>query len=318
MSVAVQMPAAATRHVVSGPHNAYPAQQTRAPSALTVSQASDNTDYWSIATSMRVQSLSMSSAEDATGRSAALVDTATSGIESATGLVDEIHKRLLMAARSGADKSALNDDITRIKDQLGEVARSSSFDGENWLHLKAGETPRVDSIVASVSDKGERGISVSVVDFDTSLSTLTSAANANDGILTRNYSGTTANGRAYDYYLLNANSEVPTSASASEIALDDTTSIQEIGGMVSAVTSIMQGLVDAGTAVSETRDRIVDKGEFLSNFESMATSGLGGLVDTDMDDDAVREAADFIRNGLQSEGLSIANNDLGASGRLFL
>ncbi|MGF0538744.1 flagellin [Agrobacterium sp. ES01] len=317
-SVSVNSTASSALSLLTGSNKALIQSQQRFSSGLKVNQASDDAAYWSIATSMRSQNLSLSSAEDATGLAAALSDTAALGMQAATDIVGEIQSRLVLAKAVGSDKTAINAEITQLKEQLGTVARSSSFNGENWLNLDAGQTPGVESMVASVSDNGDAGVSVNVIDFDTATSTLMSAGDASDGILTRSYSGTTKDGSSYDYYLMDAGSTVPAPASSSEIKLDANTTNEEIDGMLSAVNSMMSGLTDAGAALGATSNRISQNSEFLRDLQDITEIGVGRLVDADMEEEAVRFSAQKVQQQLQTQGLNIANNNMKSMLTLFM
>jgi flagellin len=82
-------------------------------------------------------------------------------------------------------------------------------------------------------------VSVNVIDFDTAKSTLISGQDAQDGLLTQSYSGTTKSGVAYEYHLLDANSAVPVAATSHEISVSDATTSAEFDGMISAMNSMM-------------------------------------------------------------------------------
>ena len=83
-SVSFNSTAASALSLLTGSSRALEATQTRVASGKRVEEASDNAAYWSIATTMSADSMSLSSAEDATGLSAAITDTAAIGMEAAT------------------------------------------------------------------------------------------------------------------------------------------------------------------------------------------------------------------------------------------
>lgn len=316
-SVSLNPAAASALALLTGSTKALEATNQRAASGLRINHAGDNAAYWSIATTSRSHSLSLSSAQDATGLAAAVTDTAALGIEVATGIVADIQARLVLGQAVGADKGAINAEIAELKQQLVSVARSSSFNGENWLHLEAGEMPRVESMVASVTETGA-GTAVNVIDFDTARSTLASSEDAADGILTRAYSGVTGSGDPYEYYLLDANSAVPASPTAREISLGADTGGREIEGMLSAVNSMLGALTDAGAAVGAISGRIGQNSEFLRDLQDITEVGIGRLVDAEMGEEAARLAAQKVQQQLQTQGLNIANNNMSAIRNLFL
>ena len=316
-SVSFNSTAASALSLLTGSSRALEATQTRVASGKRVEEASDNAAYWSIATTMSADSMSLSSAEDATGLSAAITDTAAIGMEAATSIVAEIQSKLILAQAVGTNRSAVNAEITQLKAQLGTIAQSSSFNGQNWLNLDAGQQPKVQSMVASVTSNGDGDVSVNVIDFDTAKSTLVSGQDAQDGLLTQSYSGTTKSGVVYDYHLLGANSAVPVAATSKEIAVSDTTTSDEFDGMISAMNAMMTNMIDASANLGATRNRIASSTEFLQDLQDITEIGIGRLVDADMEEEAAKLSAQKVQQQLQTIGLNIANNSMSASLKLF-
>lgn len=316
-SVSFNATAASALSLLTGSSRALEATQTRVASGRRVDEASDNAAYWSIATTMSADSMSLSSAEDATGLSAAITDTAALGMEAATSIVAEIQSKLILAQAVGTNRSAVNAEITQLKAQLGTIAQSSSFNGQNWLNLDAGQQPKVQSMVASVTSNGDGDVSVNVIDFDTAKSTLISGQDAQDGLLTQSYAGTTKSGVVYDYHLLDAKSAVPVAASSKEISVSDTTTSDEFDGMISAMNAMMTNMIDASANLGATRNRIASSTEFLQDLQDITEIGIGRLVDADMEEEAAKLSAQKVQQQLQTIGLNIANNSMGASLKLF-
>src|SRR5690606_356161 len=100
---------------------------------LKVSKASDNAAYWSISTTMRSDNMALSAVTDALGVGAAKVDTAYAGMDSAIEVVKEIKAKIVAAKEEGVDKTKIQDEITQLQEQLVSIAKSSSFNGENWI-----------------------------------------------------------------------------------------------------------------------------------------------------------------------------------------
>ncbi|EHS53931.1 flagellin domain protein, partial [Rhizobium sp. PDO1-076] len=242
-SVSFNSTSASALAMPAGSTSALERTQRQAANGREVEQAADNAAYWSIATTMKASSVSMSSVEDANGLAAALTDTAAVGIREATSLVAQIQSKLVLATAVGSNKQAINSEISQLKDQLNTVVESSAFNGQNWLKVEAGSQPKVSSMVASVTGGGEGDLSINMIDFDTAKSTLVSAENAADGTLTRSYSGMTRSGALYDYHLLDANSVVPNAATSKEIRIDSQTSFAELEGMVSTLNRVMADMV---------------------------------------------------------------------------
>lgn len=290
---------------------------TRVASSREVQSASDNAAYWSIATTMKSSSLSLSSAEDGQALSAAIADTAAVGMSHATEIVSEIQSKLILAKTPGVDRDALNSEITQLKEQLGTVIDSSSFNGQNWLKTSASESPKMESMVGSVTSNARGDVSVNVINFDRDKSNLVAEGDASDGLLTRSYSGINRTGAAYDYYLLDAGSRTPAGGSAREIGLLSTTTDDEIDGMISAVNSMMKGMADGGAAIGATGSRIDTNADFLASLQDVTEIGVGTLVDANLEEEAARRAAVVVQQQLQTFGLNITNASMAGGLKIF-
>ncbi|MGV1898635.1 flagellin, partial [Agrobacterium vitis] len=108
--------------------------QSRISSGYKVESASDNAAYWSIATTMRSDNKALGAVEDAIGLGAAKTDTAYTGMESAISVVSDIKAKLVAAREPGVDKEKINKELAELKNQLSSVAKSASFNGQNWLY----------------------------------------------------------------------------------------------------------------------------------------------------------------------------------------
>lgn len=317
VSTSVNSTAASALSLLGGTTRALSESTTRVASGREVQSASDNAAYWSIATTMKSTNLSLSSAEDAQAFSAAIADTAAVGMAHASEIMSEIQSKLILAKTPGVDKDALNSEITQLKEQLGTVVDSSSFNGQNWLKTSASESPKMESMVGSVTSNARGDVSVNVINFDRSQSNLVAEGDASDGLLTRSYSGITKSGSAYDYYLLDAGSTTPAGGSAREIGLSSTTTDDEIDGMISAMNSMMKGMTDGGATIGATSSRIDTNADFLANLQDVTQIGIGTMVDANLEEESARLASLSVQQQLQTIGLNITNTSMAASLKIF-
>lgn len=263
--------------------------------------------YWSISTTMRPGSLSAGSVQEANEIAAAVSDTAALGLEQATDIVARIQQKLVLAKAIGADRNAINADISEMKVDLGAVVEDSTFNGDNWLMVEAGGRPKVASLLASVTTGDDGGLSINMVDFDTAKSTLVSRQEARDGVLTRAYAGTSLGGVPYNYYLMDAQSREPAEAGAREIRLDSGTTSDEIDGMISTLNRVLIDMVSASAEVSTTRSQVTGGGVLLQGLQGTSELGVSRLVDTELSEQRVRLTAEKVQDQLQSSGLNMAN-----------
>ncbi|SIQ34042.1 flagellin [Rhizobium sp. RU33A] len=279
----------------------------RAVTAPVAETETDNSSYWSIATTMRPGSLSAGSVQEANEIAAAVSDTAALGLEQATDIVARIQQKLVLAKAVGVDRNGINVDISQMKADLGQVVADSTFNGDNWLMVEAGGRPKVASLLTSVTTGEDGGLSINMVDFDTAKSTLVSRQDARDGVLTRAYAGTSLGGVPYNYYLMDAQSREPPEAGAREIGIDSGTTSDEIDGMISTLNRVMIDMVSASAEVSTTRSQVTGGGVLLQGLQGTSELGVSRLVDTELNEQRVRLTAEKVQDQLQSSGLNIAN-----------
>jgi flagellin len=146
--------------------------QARVSSGLRVETAEDNAAYWSIATTMRSDSSTLSTVQDALGLGAAKVDTAYEAMDSAIATVQEIKSKLVAAYGVGVDRSKIQEEITQLQEQLSSISESASFSGENWIQGRISDggspaiaSPQIKEVVAAFTRGPSGEVAVTTVDY---------------------------------------------------------------------------------------------------------------------------------------------------------
>ncbi|CAN7171115.1 flagellin [Rhizobium rhizogenes] len=264
--------------------------QNAVSSGLRISKASDNAAYWSISTSMKSDNSAIGAVSDALGLGAAKVDTATTAVTSALDIVSQIKSKLVTAMEDSVDKSSVQEEIGQLQAQLQSVAQSASFNGENWVVAAGGDS-------ASVVSSFIRGTNGTV-----SVSTTSYAFN----------SGATGN------VLFGANSGTidttsgilgTATGSYSVFSLDIT---GMTGGQVSTALDMVQSALNAMTSMGSRLGSISTRIDLQTNFASSLSdsieSGVGKLVDADMEEESSKLSALQTQQQLAVQSLSIANS----------
>ncbi len=255
-----------------------------------VDTASDNAAYWSIATTMRSDNKALSAVSDALGLGAAKVDTAYTAMENAIDVVDEIKSKLVAATEDGVDKSKVQEEITQLQNQLLSIAQSASFSGENWVAGESGTK----SVVSSFVRDGSGAVSVKVTDYalDTS---------STGNVLFGMSSGTidTASGILGT---VDANGD-----SVYSLDITDFTTGQ-IQSALSTIESALSAMTSAGAQLGSISTRIELQEDFVGALSDSIESGVGRLVDADMEEESSRLSALQTQQQLAIQSLSIANS----------
>jgi len=130
--------------------------QNRISTGLRVNTASDNAAYWSIATTMRSDSSSLSTVQDALGLGAAFVDVAYTALDEAKNIVTKIKDKLVAAAQPGLDRGKIQTEITELQAQLQGMSDAATLQGQNWLSVdsSAAGYNATKKVVSSISRAG--------------------------------------------------------------------------------------------------------------------------------------------------------------------
>lgn len=269
--------------------------QNRISSGLRVENAADNAAYWSIATTMRSDSSSLSTISDALGLGASKVGVAAAGMTSAIDIVGQIKDKLITAKESSADKEKIQADIAQLQDQLKGVTKSASFSGANWLNVpEDGTAPGTQKIVASVTRGSDNKVSVNTIDVDTSDIVLIDGETASSGLLSKDRTGT-------------GSTAVSIAGGASDIKLTSSTTATQIDDMIEAADGALSDMTKAAGKLGSVSKRIEMQDSFVSHLKDAIDQGVSRLVDADMAKESTRLQALQVQQQLAIQSLSMAN-----------
>jgi flagellin len=268
--------------------------ENRISTGQRVATASDNSAYWSIATSMRADNSALSAVSDSLGLSAATVDTeytaltAVLGNEGTSGL-NKLQALLVEAKTAGIDRSKIQSEITQIQQDMKNTANSATFNGVNWISTNV-TTPATVNLVSSFSRVGGtptiNTIQVTVANYSLYTSTQT-------GFLDTVSATTTVS-------IDNMNIGALTDSVADQTTLDGL-----IAQVVSAIYTVSQSAADLGAI----KNRIHNNTDFVKSLMDSVTRGIGQLVDADMNAESTRLQALQVQQQLGVQALSIANQN---------
>jgi flagellin len=283
--------------------------QSRISSGYKVEKASDNAAYWSIATTMRSDNKALGAVQDAIGLGAAKTDTAYTGMKAAIDVVVDIKAKLVAAREPGVDKDKINKELVELKNQLGSIAKSASFNGENWLYDNSDTAGTTQEMIGSFVRAADGNVSIKTITFDTSKSMLINDAAAAGGLLTAATRATFATGTTTTtgtYFLILSTGTA--AGTGSEVKLSAATTDFQIDGMVAAVDKMLSNMTDAGATIGATTSRLKLQDSFIKNLSDTIDTGVGRLVDADMNEESTKLKALQTQQQLGIQSLSIANS----------
>jgi flagellin len=274
--------------------------QSRISTGQRVATASDNSAYWSIATSMRADNAALSAVSDSLGLSAATVNTQYTALTSVLGSdgnsgLTKLQSLLVEAKTAGIDRTKIQSEVTQIQQDMKNTASAATFNSVNWLSTTA-TTPTTVNLVSSFSRVGGtptiNSIPVTVANY--SLYTSTTS-----GIL-----DTVSGGASVD----TINIAALTDSTADQTTLD---------GYIAQVTGAINSVSSAAANLGAIKNRISNNTEFVKSLMDSVTSGIGQLVDADMNAESTRLAALQTQQQLGVQALSIANQNSSSILTLF-
>lgn len=299
--------------------------QGRVSSGMRVGEASDNAAYWSIATTMRSDNMALSAVSDALGLGASKVDTAYAGMESAIEVVKEIKAKLVTATEEGVDKAKVQEEIDQLQDQLLSIAESASFSGENWIAGGVGtDTTAIDvTVVSGFVRDANNNVSVKTTAYNLNATvqaapgdpqmTLLFGGDAGGVIdVTSGILGTIADDWALvDFNQANAGIDgVSGNLAGSSVYTLDITNYTNVD-MAEALTLVdaaLAAMTSAGAELGSISTRIELQEDFVNKLSDSLDSGVGRLVDADMNEESTRLKALQTQQQLAVQSLSIANS----------
>ncbi|MCV3737133.1 flagellin [Rhizobium sp. TRM96647] len=300
--------------------------QSRVSSGLRVAEASDNAAYWSIATTMRSDNMAISAVQDAIGLGGAKVDTAYAAMDSAIEVVKEIKAKVVAATEQGVDRAKIQEEIKQLQEQLVSIAEAASFSGENWV---AGgddteNTPLASMVVSGFVRSAGGTVSVTTTNYTLDATTVGSMTLLFGGVaatgalsLTTGILGTVTGDLdgVVDWDNDGTLSEAATQIAGKSIAtldVNDAAFIDVAVAMQEALTLVeygLQAMTSAAAALGSISMRIDLQEDFVSKLSDSIDSGIGRLVDADMNEESTRLSALQTQQQLGIQSLSIANSN---------
>jgi flagellin len=281
--------------------------QNRISTGLRVKDASDNAAYWSIATTMRSDNMSVSTVQDALGLGAATAEVAVTAMNSAIDTVSKIKAKLVAARAPGLDRGKIQSEITALQTELRSTAESAVFSGENWL-LVDSDGPTAKSIVASFSRDSTGAITIGTIEIDigpTGTMLFDASTTSNLGVLDMDRT-TTGNAVTYSVETLDISG-----------LTDDPLDLLDIEDMIRGVDEALSQMTDAATVLGAAKSRISLQKDFVSKLIQSIDTGIGQLVDAEMNEESTRLQALQVRQQLGVQALGIANQSAQQILRLF-
>ena len=297
--------------------------QTQVSSGLRVQVAADNVAYWSISTTMKSDNKAIGAVEDVLALSAAVVDTTYAAAEASIDVMGEIKSKLVTANESAADRDKINGDITELKKQLATTLEAASFNGENWLSWNDGSDSLDKKIVSSFIRNSDGTVKLGQSTYeintppprtDTNVQYFVDNGGSGEyGILSSEAFAVQA-GSAKNYVII-PGATAP--ATAVELSIEDATTYEELDDMLNTVEGMTKQMVDMAARLGALTTHIDMSSDFAAKLSDSIETGVGRLVDANMEEASAKLSALQTQQQLATQSLTVANSYAGNLITLF-
>ena len=263
---------------------------------MAISTAADNASYWSIATKMSSNVGALGAVSSALSESGAMLTTMSAAMTATISVLDVIKDDLLTATQPGADVDKIQTDITAQQNLLVSIGTSSNFNGENFLNT----TGTTVSLVASYDSTN----GISTINIDTSGTALFNLA-----------VGQTAGDATTG--ALGAAGTSGESVLTMNIGSASGKTVGDIESMLADLETSLGKVTDAASNLGATQTSVTTQQVYISNLSDSLTTGVGALIDADMNQASTKLSALQVQQQLGIQSLSIANSNTQMIMKLF-
>ena len=232
-----------------------------------IASAKDNSAIWAISKVMESDVSGFKAVSDSLSVGESTVAVAAAGTEQIVKVLTEMKELAIAGTSDTADHAKIETELTAKYAQIDDIISGSQFNGINLLNTDVGNGGTSLTVLASLDRVG------SAAPAATNITVATADLQASIGGGTK--------------------TAVADKATAA-------TALGEIEGFLSTA-------IDKAAAFGSSAKRISDQNEFVGKLTDAMKSGIGALVDADMEEASARLQALQTQQQLGVQALSIAN-----------
>ena len=241
--------------------------QSRISTGLKVQSGKDNAAYFTISESMKSDSGMYKAIDEGLTLTKNSVATARLGAETVMDLANQFSERVAFAQGDAVDRTEIQKELVGLVERMTTTIVQSTFNGDDLVNA--------DGLTAG-------GAAVNVV------------------------TGITRSGGAFATTTMTFNSVDLTAIRDTLAAIDVSTSI-DLAADLSTAEAQLSTATSAATSLGVAEKSIETQQEFLSALTENLDSGVGAMIDADMEEEAARLQALQVQQQLATQSLSIAN-----------
>ena len=271
--------------------------QDRISTGLKVASAKDNAAYFQISSIMKGDSASLNSINEGLTLTKNSLATARLGAESFKELATQFTERLAFAQGAKGGFTEIGQELDELVKQMTTTIKQSTFNGDDMVNASGIADPFLPSTV----DAATGGLTAATADTSTRnvVTGITRAGTAAVEVTTIAVSTVDLDALLQDFAGL-ANEFADRAGDA-----DDGEAY--LAGVLAASAGVLAKATEAATSLGLSEKAIENQQSFLSSLVDNINSGIGSMVDANMEDEATRLQALQVQQQLATQALSIAN-----------
>ncbi|MGN0931678.1 flagellin N-terminal helical domain-containing protein [Falsigemmobacter intermedius] len=249
--------------------------QERIATGLKITSAKDNAAYYSISETMKGDSGMYSSIQEGLTLTANSLKTARLGAETFVDMINEFTEQVAFGQAGAMNHADIDKQLKELVSQLETVLEQSTFNGENWVN----------------GDRSTAGTAVNAV---------TGVSRATDGTL----AVTTMSVKGVDLKAIHTALKDLSIKDGTGTATDIETKRAEV---LTTANTQLKAAISAATELGLSEKSVETQQEYLKKLTDTIDTGVGAMVDADMEAEAARLQALQVQQQLATQALSIAN-----------
>ncbi len=287
--------------------------QTMISTGLAISSAADNAATWSIAQTMQSDQNVYTTLSNNLSESSSMLNVASSAVNSAITVMNSIKADIAQASQPGADLTAISTSLQQLGQQLNSVVSSANFNG---LNLLDGSQVSPLNITASYTD-GQSLSTATASSIGMIAVNLTALANT-AAPAAGPYTGSTPTGTGILQDATGVGSTAATDFTQIGLAGGNADiSAANIANTLSNADAAIANLTTYAANLGAVQSRVTSQNNFIQSLNTALTTGVGSLVDADMNQASTRLQALQTQQQLGIQSLSIANQNAQLILKLF-
>lgn len=275
--------------------------QSRISSGLRITSGKDNAAYFQISETMKGDSGSLSAINEGLTLTKNSIATARLGAESFQDLAGQFVERVAFAQGAKGGFAEIGNDLNELVKQMEVTIKQSTFNGDNMVN--AGGTVAAASVVGTTGVLTESATAVAAK----TRNVVTGVSRAGS------FGVTTTEVKTVDLtHMLASFKALSTGFAANAGAVTEATAGTPDGevflaGALKSSESVLKKATDAATQLGLSEKTIDEQQKFLGKLTDNIDTGVGSMIDANMEEEAARLQALQTQQQLATQALSIAN-----------